>query len=102
VTVEPREAGGQVLVYEAPGGEMKVDVRLERETVWLSRRQMAELFDTSTDNISLHLKNIFSQGELAEEATTEDYSVVRTAESDSGHKDLMIRLVLNLLGDGPR
>jgi prophage maintenance system killer protein len=70
--------GGEVLVYEAPGGKMRVDVRLERETVWLSQRQMAELFDTSTDNVGLHLKNIFDEGELVEQATTEDYSVVQT------------------------
>ena len=69
---------GEVVVYEAPGGEVRVDVRLEGETVWLSQRQMAEVFDTSTDNVGLHLKNIFGEGELAEAATAEDYSVVQT------------------------
>lgn len=53
-------------------------VRLDGETVWLTQRQMADLFDTSTDNIGLHLKNIFSEGELGEPATTEDSSVVQT------------------------
>lgn len=70
--------GGEIVVYEAPDGEVRVDVRLERETVWLSQRQMAEIFDTSTDNVGLHLKNVFSEGELDEAATTEDYSVVQT------------------------
>lgn len=69
---------GEVLVYEAPDGEVRVDVRLERETVWLSQRQMAEIFDTSTDNVGLHLKNVFGEGELDEAATTEDCSVVQT------------------------
>ncbi|MCC6728751.1 MAG: virulence protein RhuM/Fic/DOC family protein [Chthonomonadales bacterium] len=69
---------GQIVVYEAPGGEVRVDVRLARETVWLSQRQMAEIFDTSTDNVGLHLKNVFGEGELDESATTEDYSVVQT------------------------
>jgi prophage maintenance system killer protein len=69
--------GGEVVVYEAPGGEVRVEVRLERETVWLTQKQMAALFDTSTDNVGLHLKKIFSEGELAEAATAEDYSVVR-------------------------
>jgi prophage maintenance system killer protein len=55
-----------------------VDVRLERDTVWLTQRQMAELFDTSTDNVGLHLKNIFADLELEEAATTEDFSVVQT------------------------
>jgi hypothetical protein len=70
-------AGGEIVVYEAPNGEIRVDVRLEQETVWLTQRQMAELFDTSTDNIGLHLKNIFGEGELDESATTEDSSVVQ-------------------------
>ena len=52
-------------------------MRLEKETVWLTQRQLADVFDTSTDNISLHLKNIFADGELSELATTEDSSVVR-------------------------
>ncbi|MBS3780286.1 MAG: virulence RhuM family protein, partial [Desulfovermiculus sp.] len=56
-------------------GEIRVQV--QEESVWLSQRQMAEVFDTSTDNISLHLKNIFAEGEMKEESTTEDFSVVR-------------------------
>ena len=70
--------GGQVVVYEVEGGEARVDVRRDRETVWLTQRQMADLFSTSTDNISLHLNNIFRTQELEREATTEDFSVVRT------------------------
>ncbi len=73
--------GGEMLVYETPEGGVRVEVRLERETVWLTQRQMADLFDTSTDNIGLHLKNIYSDGELEEEATTEDFSVVQTEGS---------------------
>ena len=70
-------AGGEIVVYEAPDGEIRVDVRLEQNTVWLTQRQIAELFDTSTDNIGLHVKNIFNEGELDESATTEDSSVVQ-------------------------
>ena len=69
--------GGDVVAYEALDGEVQLDVRLERETVWLSQQQMALLFKTSTDNINLHLKNIYKDGELEELATTEDYSVVQ-------------------------
>ena len=57
---------------------MRVDVRLEQDTVWLTQRQMSELFATSIDNVSLHLKNIFSESELEESATTEDFSVVQS------------------------
>ena len=73
--------GGQIVVYETESGETRVDVRFDRETVWLTQRQMADLFETSTDNVSLHLNNIFSSQELEREATTEDSSVVRTEGS---------------------
>lgn len=75
---EPDIPRGEVIVYEAPDGEVRIDVRLERETVWLSQKQMAELLGTSVDNVGLHLKNIYVEGELDEAATTEDSSVVRT------------------------
>lgn len=64
-----------IVIFEAD--DQPVQVRLEGETVWLSRAQIAELFDTSTDNISLHLKNIYKDNELEESATTEDFSAVR-------------------------
>jgi hypothetical protein len=66
----------ELVIYQT-GGSGAISVRLEHDSVWLSRRQMAELFDTSTDNISLHLKNIYANGELIETATTEDSSVVQ-------------------------
>ena len=65
----------KLVIFEQ--GKRPVEVRLEGETVWLNQTQMADLFDTSTDNISLHLKNIYADNELEELATTEDYSVVR-------------------------
>ena len=70
-------AGGDVAVYEDAGGEVRVDVRLERETVWLTQRQMAEVFDSTADNVGLHLRNVYSSGELEEKATTEDFLVVQ-------------------------
>jgi prophage maintenance system killer protein len=68
----------EVIIYEDAQRHTQVRVRMDGETVWLTQRQMAELFETSTDNVSLHLKNVFSDGELREEATTEDFSVVQT------------------------
>lgn len=65
----------EIVIYRE--GDHHVEVRLHGETVWLTQRQMADLFDSSTDNIGLHLKNIYSDGELAEAATTEDSSVVQ-------------------------
>jgi prophage maintenance system killer protein len=56
--------GGEVVVYEAPGGEVRVEVRLERETLWLSLTQMAELFTRDKSTISRHLRSVFASGEL--------------------------------------
>jgi len=70
------ETENQIVVYQ-PNETVRLDVRLENETVWLTQAQMATLFGCSTDNIGLHLKNIYSVGELSKEATTEDFSVVR-------------------------
>lgn len=64
-----------IVIFEAEA--QRVEVRLEGETLWITQAQMAELFDTSTDNISLHLKNVYKEHELDEQATTEDFSVVR-------------------------
>ena len=65
-------------IYQTADGQTQVAVRFEQESVWLSQAQMAALFDTSSDNISLHLKNIFIEHELDEAATTEDFSVVQS------------------------
>ncbi|WP_439294500.1 RhuM family protein [Lonepinella sp. BR2882] len=64
-------------IYQTKDGQTQVEVRFEQDTVWLSQAQMAKVFDTSTDNIGLHLKNIFIENELDENRTTEDFSVVR-------------------------
>ena len=71
---EPAE--NQIVVYQ-PNETVRLDVRFENETVWLTQSQMATLFGCSSDNIGLHLKNIYAVGELARESTTEDFSVVR-------------------------
>ena len=67
----------QIQIFTSPDGQAQFSVALEQDTVWLSQAQMAELFDTSTVNISLHLKNIYQESELNENSTTEDFSVVR-------------------------
>jgi len=58
-------------------GEIELTVAFEKDTIWLSQLQISELFDTTTDNVSLHLKNIYKEKELDENVTTEDFSVVR-------------------------
>lgn len=54
----------KIIIYSTGDGKMKLEVKLEKETIWLSQKQMAELFDCSTDNIGLHLKNVYFEGEL--------------------------------------
>ena len=68
---------GQFLVYQAEDGTLKLDVRLEDETVWLTQQLMAELFQTTQQNISLHIQNIYVEEELAPEATHKKYLSVR-------------------------
>ena len=63
---------GQFLVYRAEDGKVQIDVRLENETVWLTQQHMADLFQTSKQNVSLHLQNIFKEGELAENSVVKD------------------------------
>ncbi|TDQ59534.1 Fic/DOC family protein [Mesocricetibacter intestinalis] len=64
-------------IYQTEDGQTQVEVRFDNDTVWLSQVQMANVFGTTSDNISLHLKNIFTEGELDEYSTTENFSVVR-------------------------
>jgi hypothetical protein len=68
---------GEVLVYEDPDGRVRVDVRLEHETVWLSLTQMAELFGRDKSVISRHLRNVFQSGELERQATVAKSATVQ-------------------------
>lgn len=67
----------EIKIYQTDDGQTKIDVKFENETVWLTQKQIAQLFDKDTDTIGLHLRNIFQSGELEELATTEDSSVVQ-------------------------
>lgn len=60
----PPPPGGQFLVYQTQDGKLKLDVRFKGETVWLTQQHMAELFQTTKQNISLHLQNIYEEREL--------------------------------------
>lgn len=78
MTVQPDDGSrGELLLYQAPGGAVELQLRLVRESVWLSQRQMSQLFDKDTDTIGMHLRNIYAEGELDEAATTEESSVVQ-------------------------
>lgn len=73
--MEPRS---EIIIYQTEDDITKIDVRLENETVWLTQAQMVELFQTTKQNISLHIRNIFAEGELQEDSTVKEYLTVQT------------------------
>lgn len=79
---------GQFLVYEAEDGKIKIDVRFEGETVWLTQGMMAELFQTSVPNVSMHIQNIFEEEELRPEATVKNFLTVRQEGARSVKRSL--------------
>ncbi len=77
MTNETQEKIGEILIFRSEVGEPEIQVRFEEESVWLSQRLMSDLFQKDTDTIGLHLKNIYTEGELEEKSTTEFFSVVQ-------------------------
>ncbi len=79
---DPKQAAsparGQFLVYQADDGQMKIDVRLAGETAWLTQALMAELFQTSVANVNMHLRNIFTEGELQADSVIQDFLITAT------------------------
>jgi hypothetical protein len=67
----------EIIIYQSPAGNIKIDVRLEDETVWLTQKLMAELFQTTIPNINMHLKSIYEEKELAEGTTIKDFLIVQ-------------------------
>ncbi|MFT5646488.1 MAG: hypothetical protein ACI976_001170 [Aureispira sp.] len=72
-----QENNSQIIIYQNEDGETKLEVRFQEETVWLTQKLMAELFQTTPQNITIHLKNIFKEGELEEKATCKDFLQVQ-------------------------
>lgn len=70
--------GGEVLVYEAPDGSVRVDVRLARETVWLTQDQMSQLFGRDQSVISRHIGNVFKEGELERESNMQKMHIANS------------------------
>ena len=72
---------GEIVMYQ-PDETIRLEVRVENETVWLTQQQMAELFKATKQNVSLHIKNIYDEGELDEISTVKDYLTVRKEGND--------------------
>jgi len=79
-----------LILYTSEDGKSRIQLRAKDQTVWLSQREMAELFDVSTDNVGLHLKNIFAEGELDENSVTEESSA--TAADGKNYRTKLYRL----------
>jgi len=79
-----------LILYTTEEGKSRIQLRTKDQTVWLSQREMAELFDVSTDNVGLHLKNIFAEGELDENSVTEESSA--TAADGKNYRTKLYRL----------
>ena len=71
------ELDNKIVIYQAEDGKTQLDVKLENETVWLTQAQMTELFQTTKQNISLQINNIFKEGELDSKATVKEYLTVQ-------------------------
>lgn len=78
----------KIILYQTEDGRSRIEVRLENETVWLTQQLMAELLQTTQQNISLHIRNIYAEGELSSEATHKDFLSVRR----EGNRDVQRRL----------
>ncbi|RQW86854.1 MAG: hypothetical protein EHM79_08900 [Geobacter sp.] len=72
----PSNNSNDIIIYQSPDGTSKLDVCLDHEMVWLTQKQMAELFDKDSDTIGLHICNAYKEGELQPDVTTEESSVV--------------------------
>ena len=75
--IEIRNSTAELLIFQMEGKENGVQVMYQNETIWCTQKAMAQLFDCSTDNVGLHLKNIYESGELVQVVTTEYFSVVQ-------------------------
>ncbi len=75
---EVDDGNSEVVLYEAPGGEVKLDVRLDRDTAWLTQAQMADLFGRERSVVTKHLRNVFSDGELAEESNVQNLHIAKS------------------------
>lgn len=77
------DSPSEILIYQSPDGKTRIDVTLSEDTVWLSQSQMAELFQTTKQNISLHVRNVFEEGELAPHPTVKESLTVQVEGSRS-------------------
>jgi len=69
----PEEPKSELIIYKTDDGKTRLQVRMDQETAWLTQNQMADLFQTTKQNVSLHVRNIFLEGELREDSVVKDF-----------------------------
>jgi len=84
--MEVIDNSSEIIIYQTEDGCIKIDVRFDQETVWLTQIQMAELFQSTKQNISLQIKNAFKDGEVDPKATVKEYLTVQ----NEGGRELLI------------
>ena len=93
---------GEFILYKTEDDLVEIQLRAFDGTVWLTQREISDLFNTSKDNVSLHLKNIYIEGELTENATTEESSVVQNEGGRSIRRTLKLYNLDAILAVGYR
>ncbi|MEI7421627.1 MAG: virulence RhuM family protein [Prolixibacteraceae bacterium] len=71
------EQKGEILIYRSKQGNTKIDARMVNESLWLTQKQLADLFQTTVPNINMHIKNIFEEGELDADRTIQDFLIIQ-------------------------
>ncbi len=97
----------EIIMFQSADGATKIDVRMEDETVWLTQAQMAELFQTTPQNITLHIKNVYSEGELFQDSTCKEYLQVqnegeRSVSRNAKHYNLDVIIAVGYRVKSPR
>ena len=93
---------GNILIYQSEKGDTKVDAYFSDDSIWMTQKSIAELYNTSPQNITLHIKNIYSEGELLEEATCKNYLQVQTEGARSVQRNVKIYNLQLILAVGYR
>jgi hypothetical protein len=101
------DSNNQIIIYQTEDGQTQVDVRLENETVWLTQAQMAELFEKTPQNITMHIGNAYKEGELEKEPTCKEYLQVqqegkRKVSRMVKYYDLDVIISVSLSPDGTK
>lgn len=89
-----KEKYNEIIIYTTDDGQVDIEVRLEDENVWLTQNSMAELFDTTRNNITIHIKNIFEEGELQENSVSKESLL--TAKDGKNYKTKFYNLDLSV------